>query len=155
MMATVFNSPRELLGKEGLQLGVSDWIVIDQARINGFADVTEDHQWIHVDAVRAKAGPFGATVAHGYLTASLAAWFLPRVLDLRGFSMGVNVGLDRLRFISPVKVGARLRAAGEIIKVEEIKGAIQSVVRLTVEIDGEPSPACVMDTISRYYMEPN
>ena len=152
-MATVFQSPRDLLGKEGLQLGVSEWIVIDQARINGFADVTEDHQWIHVDAERAKAGPFGATVAHGYLTASLAAWFLPRVLDLRGFTMGVNVGLDRLRFISPVKAGARLRAAGEIIKVEEIKGAIQSVVRLTVEIEGESSPACVMDTISRYYLE--
>lgn len=152
-MATLFNSPRELLGKEGLGLGVSDWIRIDQARINGFAEVTEDRQWIHVDETRAKQGPFGATIAHGYLTSSLAAWFLPQLLDLRGFTMGVNVGLDRLRFIAPVKVGAKLRARGEILKVEEIKGAIQSVVRLTVEIEGEDKPACIMDTVSRYYME--
>ena len=148
-----FASPRDLLGKEGLQLGQSDWIQIDQDRIDGFAKVTEDRQWIHVDPERSKTGPFGATIAHGYLTSSLAAWFLPQLLEMSGFTMGVNVGLDRLRFIAPVRVGSRLRAAGEVIKVEEIKGAIQSVVRLTVEIDGEDKPACIMDTVSRYYME--
>jgi acyl dehydratase len=152
-MAMTFNSPRELLGKEGAKLGVTDWITIDQKRVDGFAEVTEDRQWIHVDVERSKTGPFGATIAHGYLTASLAAHFLPQLLHLSGFSMGVNVGVDKLRFLAPVKVGSRLRAAGEIVSVEEIKGAIQSVVRLTVEIEGESKPACVMDTISRYYME--
>jgi acyl dehydratase len=151
-MAMAFSSPRELLGKEGTKLGVTDWIRIDQKRIDGFAEVTEDRQWIHVDVERSKSGPFGATIAHGYLTASLAAHFLPQLLHLTGFSMGVNVGVDKLRFLAPVKVGSRLRAAGEIVSVEEIKSAIQSVVRLTVEIEGEDKPACVMDTISRYYM---
>ncbi|MDX2274579.1 MAG: MaoC family dehydratase [Hyphomonadaceae bacterium] len=148
-----FDSPRDLLGKEGLHLGKTGWLQIDQERIDGFAKVTEDHQWIHVDPERSKTGPFGATIAHGYLTASLAAWFLPQLLEMSGFSMGVNVGLDRLRFIAPVRVGSKLRASGEVIKVEEIKGAIQSVVRLTVEIEGEDKPACIMDTVSRYYME--
>jgi len=152
-MAMAFNSPRELLGKEGTKLGVTDWITIDQKRVDGFAEVTEDRQWIHVDVERSKNGPFGTTIAHGYLTASLAAHFLPQLLHLTGFSMGVNVGVDKLRFLAPVKVGARLRAAGEIVSVEEIKGAIQSVTRLTVEIEGEDKPACVMDTISRYYPE--
>lgn len=152
-MAVAFNSPRELLGKEGTKLGVSDWITIDQNRVNGFAEVTEDRQWIHVDVERSKTGPFGATIAHGYLTASLAAHFLPQLLHLTGFSMGVNVGVDKLRFLAPVRVGSRLRGAGEIVSVEEIKGAIQSVVHLTVEIEGENKPACVMDTISRYYLE--
>lgn len=148
-----FDSPRDLAGKEGTQLGKTGWIQINQDRIDGFAKVTEDHQWIHVDPERSKSGPFGATIAHGYLTASLAAWFLPQLLETSGFTMGVNVGLDRLRFIAPVRVGSKLRASGEVIKVEEIKGAIQSVVRLTVEIEGEDKPACIMDTVSRYYME--
>ena len=152
-MPMTFDSPRALLGHEGAKLGVTDWITIDQKRIDGFAEVTEDRQWIHVDAARAAGGPFGATIAHGYLTASLAAHFLPQLLHLGGFSMGVNVGVDKLRFLAPVRVGSRLRAAGEIVSVEEIKGAIQSVVRLTVEIEGEEKPACVMDTVSRYYME--
>ncbi len=152
-MAMTFTSPRQLLGKEGAKLGVTDWIRIDQQRVDGFAEVTEDRQWIHVDVERSKSGPFGATIAHGYLTASLAAHFLPQLLHLSGFSMGVNVGVDKLRFLAPVKVGSRLRAAGEVVSVEEIKGAIQSVVRLTVEIEGEDKPACVMDTISRYYPE--
>ncbi len=152
-MATIFESPRDLLGKEGTQLGVSDWLLIDQARIDGFASVTEDKQWIHVDPVRAKNGPFGTTIAHGYLTLSLVNCFLPQIIDVRGFSMGVNVGADRLRFLSPVKVGSRIRGRGEIIAVEEIKGAIQSSVRITIEIEGSDKPACVVDTISRYYPE--
>lgn len=151
-MAVVFETPRDLLGREGTDLGVSDWLTIDQARIDGFAEVTGDRQWIHVDPVRAKDGPFGTTIAHGYLTLSLVNLFLPQMLEVRTFSAGVNVGLDRVRFVSPVPVGARLRGRGEILSVEEAKGgAIQSVVRVTVEIEGADKPACVADTISRYF----
>lgn len=151
-MPVVFESPRALLGQAGTDLGATGWLAIDQARIDGFADVTGDHQWIHVDPTRAKDGPFGATIAHGYLTLALVNMFLPQMLEVRNFSAGVNVGLDRVRFITPVRVGARLRGRGEIIGVEEVKGgAIQSVVRVTVEIAGEDKPACVADTISRYF----
>lgn len=152
-MATVFESPRDLLGKEGTRLDASDWLTIDQARIDGFAQVTGDHQWIHVDPVRAKDGPFGATIAHGYLTLSLVNMFLPQMIEVRRFSAGVNVGMDRTRFLSPVLVGSRIRGTGEIVKVEEVKGAIQSTVRVTIEIEGNDKPACIIDTISRYYPE--
>jgi acyl dehydratase len=128
-------------------------LLIDQERVNGFAEVTGDHQWIHVDPVKAKDGPFGSTIAHGYLTMSLANFFLPDLIEVRGFSHAVNVGADRLRFLSPVKVGSHIRAVGEIITVEEIKGGVQSVVRVTIEIQGSEKPACVIDTISRYYPE--
>lgn len=151
-MAVVFEHPRDLLGKEGTDLGVTGWLAVDQARIDGFADVTGDHQWIHVDPVRAKVGPFGATIAHGYLTLALVNLFLPQMLEVRNFSAGVNVGLDRVRFLSPVRVGSRLRGRGEILSVDEVKGgAIQSVARVTVEIEGADKPACVADTISRYF----
>ena len=158
-MAVIFENPRDLLGKEGTQLDASDWLLIDQARIDAFADCTGDHQWIHVDPVRAKDGPFGATVAHGYLTLSLVNLFLPQMIEVRRFSAGVNVGMDKTRFLAPVLVGSRVRGTGEIVKVEEVKGgAIQSVVRVTIEIegpDGQPAdkPACVIDTISRYFPE--
>lgn len=152
-MTKVFESPANLMGGEGTQLGSTDWLRIDQDRVNGFADVTGDHQWIHVDVERAKDGPFGGTIAHGYMTMSLVNFFLPQLIEVRGFAHAVNVGADRLRFLSPVKVGSRIRGAGEIVKVEEIKGAIQSVVRVTIEIEGSEKPACVVDTISRYFPE--
>ncbi len=152
-MAKVYASPRDLIGQEGTQLGATDWLLIDQDRVNGFAEVTGDHQWIHVDVERAKDGPFGGTIAHGYLTMSLVNLFLPDLIEVQGFSHAVNVGADRLRFLSPVKVGSRIRGSGEIVSVEEIKGAIQSVVRVTVEIEGSEKPACVVDTISRYFPE--
>lgn len=150
-MTRVFDTPRDLIGAEGTQLGPTDWLVIDQDRVNGFADVTGDHQWIHVDVERAKAGPFGGTIAHGYLTLSLVNLFLPVMIEVRGFTHAVNVGADRVRFLNPVRTGSRIRASGEIVSVEEIKGAIQSVVRVTVEIEGETKPALVLDTISRYF----
>lgn len=153
MMAKIYQSPRELVGQEGTALGPTEWLAIEQDRVNGFADVTGDHQWIHVDAERAQAGPFGGTIAHGYLTMSLVNFFLPDLLEVRGFTHAVNVGADRLRFLAPVKVGSRIRGVGEIVGVEEIKGAIQSVVRVTVEIEGSDKPACVVDTISRYFPE--
>jgi acyl dehydratase len=152
-MTMVFETPASLTGSEGTILGPTDWLLIDQNRVNGFAEVTGDHQWIHVDVDRAKDGPFGGAIAHGYLTMSLVNYFLPQLIEVRGFAHAVNVGADRLRFLSPVKVGSRIRGVGEIISVEEIKGAIQSVVRVTVEIEGSEKPACVVDTISRYFPE--
>ena len=153
-MAVIFNNPRDLLGQEGTKLEASEWLTIEQDRIDAFGQVTGDLQWIHVDPERAKDGPFGATIAHGYLTLSLVNMFLPQMIDVRGFSAGVNVGIDKLRFLNPVVVGSRIRGTGEIVSVEEVKGgAIQSVVRVTVEIEGKEKPACVVDTISRYFPE--
>jgi acyl dehydratase len=152
-MTRIFETPAALVGTEGTKLGPTDWLAIDQDRVNGFAEVTGDHQWIHVDVERAKDGPFGGTIAHGYLTMSLVNYFLPQLIEVRGFAHAVNVGADRLRFLSPVKVGSRIRGVGEIVGVEEVKGAIQSVVRVTVEIEGSDKPACVVETISRYFPE--
>lgn len=149
----IFDRPGDLIGSEGTALGPTDWLLIDQDRVDGFAAVTGDHQWIHVDVERAKDGPFGGTIAHGYLTLSLVNLFLPALIEVRGFAHAVNVGADRLRFIAPVRVGSRIRGVGEIARVEEIKGAIQSVVRVTVEIEGGEKPACVVDKISRYFPE--
>lgn len=152
-MPRIFASPRELVGQEGVALGPTEWLAIDQDRVNLFADATGDHQWIHVDPMRAKEGPFGGTIAHGYLTLSLVNHFLPELIEVQRFTHAVNVGADRLRFLSPVQVGARIRGVGEIVSVEEVKGAIQSVVRVTIEIEGSERPACVVDTISRYFPE--
>jgi len=148
----VFETPRDMLGQVDAQLGASDWVEIDQDRIDGFARVTGDDQWIHVDPERARTGPFGATIAHGYLTLSLANLFLPQIIEVRGFSMGVNVGVDNIRFLAPVPVGSRLRGSGVLLHAEEAKGgSVQAVVRITIEIEGEAKPACVLDAISRYY----
>lgn len=149
-MTTVFKSPLDMAAKEGEQLGVSEWLEIDQDRINLFADATGDHQWIHVDPVKAKEGPFGKCIAHGYLTLSLVNLFLPQIIDVQGISMGVNYGMDKVRFPAPVPVGSRVRGSGELVKVEEVKGSIQATTRVTVEIEGNDRPACVVDTISRY-----
>ena len=153
-MATIFENPRDLLGKEGTRLDTAEWLTIDQSRIDAFADCTGDHQWIHVDPVRAKDGPFGATIAHGYLTLSLVNLFMPQIIEVRRFSAGVNVGMDKTRFLNPVVVSSRIRGTGEIVSVEEVKGgAIQAVIRVTVEIEGKDKPACVVDTINRYFPE--
>lgn len=150
-MTAVFDGPQALLAAELGELGISDWLDIDQQRIQLFADATGDHQWIHVDPERAKDGPFGACIAHGYLSLSLVNLFLPQIIEVNNISMGVNVGCDRIRFPSPVVVGSRVRGVGELVSVEEVKGGVQSVVRVTVEIEGGDRPACVVDTISRYY----
>jgi acyl dehydratase len=151
-MATVFESPEALLEAVGKPLGSSDWLVVDQSRIDQFAEATGDHQWIHVDPERAASGPFGTTIAHGYLTLSLVNAFLPQIVEVRGISMGVNYGADRLRFPAPVPVGSRIRGTGELIEAERTSdGGVQAKVRVTVEIDRGERPACVVDTISRYY----
>jgi acyl dehydratase len=150
-MASVFKTPHELASAVGKALGVSEWLSIDQNRINLFADATGDHQWIHVDPEKAKTGAYGATIAHGYLTLSLVNLFLPQIIDVQGISMGVNYGCEKVRFPAPVKVNSRVRGSGELVKVEEVKGGVQATIRVTVEIEGEQRPACVVETISRYY----
>ena len=151
-MRAVFKSADEVLAAAGRKLGPGEWMTVTQERINRFADATDDHQWIHVDPVRAKSGPFGATIAHGYLTLSLMAHFLPQLVELPGLKMGVNYGTDKVRFPNAVKAGARIRPSGEVVAAERTKdGGVQAVIRVTVEIEGEGKPACVADTISRYY----
>ena len=152
-MPTVFNTPADLKRAVGQHLGYSEWLTITQERINQFADATGDHQWIHVDPVRAKEGPFGACIAHGYLTLSLVNLFLPQIVEVRGIRMGVNYGVDKVRFPAPVRVGARIRGGGELVAVEAVKGGVQATIRVTVEIDGSDRPGCVVDTISRFYPE--
>lgn len=150
-MATVFDNPAALLDAVGKDLGHSDWLEIDQARIDQFADATGDHQWIHVDPERAAEGPYGKTIAHGYLTLSLANLFLPQIMTVENTSMGVNYGCEKVRFPAAVPVGSRIRGSGEVISAEEVKGGVQVVVRMTIEIDGSDRPACVIDTISRFF----
>ena len=150
----VFKSPLELKDAVGTDLGETDWLQIDQKRVNTFAEATGDHQWIHVDEEKAKAGPFGGTIAHGYLTASLVNYFLPQLLDVQGISMGVNYGVDKIRFPAPVPVGSEIRARGQITSADETKdGGVQSKVTVTIEIKGSDRPACIVETISRYYPE--
>ena len=151
-MATLFENPQALLTSVGQSLGTSDWLEITQSRIDQFAEATGDHQWIHVDPERAKDGPFGQCIAHGYLTQSLVNFFLPQIVEVQGISMGVNYGADRVRFPAPVPVGSRIRGQGELVAAEETRdGGIQATIRVTVEIQGGERPGCVIDTISRYY----
>lgn len=153
-MTTVFKNPAELKGAVGRHLGVSDWLLIDQKRIDQFAEATGDHQWIHVDPERAKDGPFGGCIAHGYLTLSLVNLFLPQIVEVQGISMGINYGADKMRFPAAVPVGSRVRGSAELIKAEDVKGgAVQATVRVTVEIEGSDRPGCVIETISRYFPE--
>ncbi len=152
-MTTVFKTPADLLTSVGTHLGYSEWMEVNQDRINTFADATDDHQWIHVDPEKAKDGPFGACIAHGYLTLSLVNRFLPEIIDVQGISMGVNYGTDKVRFPAPVPVGSKIRGGGELVKAEEVKGGVQATVRVTVEIEGNDRPALIIDTISRYYPE--
>ncbi len=150
-MTTIFKTPADLKGAVGQRLGTSEWLEITQSRIDLFAEATGDHQWIHVDPERAKDGPFGACIAHGYLTQSLVNMFLPEILEVQGISMGINYGADKLRFPAPVPVGSKVRGTGELLSAEDVKECVQAVVRVTVEIEGNDRPACVIDTISRYY----
>ena len=153
-MPTTFDSVAAVQAAVGRDLGATDWLAIDQARIDRFAEATGDHQWIHVDPERAAAGPFGACVAHGYLTLSLANLFLPQLLHYERLKMGVNYGCERVRFPSPVRVGARIRGRGEVVAAEALAGdGVQVTVRITVEVEGQAKPGCVVDTISRLYFE--
>lgn len=150
MAATVLDGPDAVRAHLGRHLGFSEWITIDQSRVDLFADATGDHQWIHVDPERAKAGPFGAPIAHGYLTLSISNLFLPQIVDVRGFSAGVNYGVDKVRFPNPVRVGSRIRAGAELAAISDVTGGLQTTIVITIEIDGESKPACVIESLSRW-----
>jgi len=141
----------DLPGSVGQHLGYSDWHVIDQAQINAFADATGDHQWIHVDEERAKAGPFGTTIGHGYLTLALAPEFVFALLAVEGASLVINYGLNKVRFPNPVPSGSRVRMGAEITGADPIKGGVQLTMTATFEIDGQDKPACVAEVVYRYY----
>lgn len=145
-----FHGVDEVIEAEGTHLGYSDWLTIDQERINTFADATGDHQWIHVDPDKAKDGPFGATIAHGYLTMALSNYFLPTLLNVQDVSMGVNYGVNKVRFPAPVTVGSRIRAGAEIASVEEIKGGVQCIIKITMEREGLDKPVCIIESVTRY-----
>jgi len=145
-----FESIEEMKGAVGQHLGYGEWLEITQGRIDKFADATEDHQWIHVDPEAAAKGPFGATIAHGYLTLSLASHFLFQCIEVGGISMGINYGVNKARFPSPVRVGSNVRGGCELVEVTDVPGGVQSVVRVTIEIEGGDKPAAVVDTVSRY-----
>jgi acyl dehydratase len=138
----------------GTETGPTDWLTIDQDRINAFADATEDHQWIHVDPDRAASGPFGTTVAHGFLTLSLVPYFASQLRRAEGVRMGINYGLDRVRFPAPVPSGSRVRARSTLVSCDRVDGvadAAQLVTRVTIELEGSSKPACVADMVSRLY----
>ena len=149
-MTTVFPNPQALVDAVGTDLGTTDWVTITQEQINQFAEATLDNQWIHVDTERAKAGPFGGPIAHGYLTMSLSAYFLGQLVRVSGISMGINYGADKVRFPSPVPVGSKLRGRGELIDAKEVPGGVQATTRVTIERDGADKPAAIVDTVSRY-----
>jgi acyl dehydratase len=149
-MTTEFDGPKALLDSIGADLGTTDWITITQDQINAFAEATLDNQWIHVDTERAKAGPFGAPIAHGYLTMSLAAYFLGQLVRVKGISMGINYGADKVRFPSPVPVGSKLRGRGELMEAKEVPGGVQVTIRVTIEREGSDKPAAIVDALTRY-----
>jgi acyl dehydratase len=149
-MPTVFANPDAVLAAVGQHLGYTDWITVDQDRINRFADATGDHQWIHVDVEAAKAGPFGGPIAHGYLTLSLTNLFLPQLISVEELSMGINYGVNKVRFPTPVLAGSRIRGSAEIAAGEEVAGGVQVVIKITVEIEGAAKPACIVENVTRY-----
>ncbi len=134
----------------GTTLGTSDWRHITQEAVNLFADATGDHQWIHVDPERAASGPFGGTIAHGYLTLSLASVLISEVVDVEGVTMGVNYGCNKVRFISPVPVGTAVRMSAVLAGAEDVPGGVQATLDLTFEIDGVDKPACVAQVVYRW-----
>ncbi|MFD9193416.1 MaoC family dehydratase [Streptomyces phaeochromogenes] len=150
-MSITANGIDELKKLAGSDLGTSEWIEVTQERINTFADATGDHQWIHVDEEKAKEGPFGAPIAHGYLTLSLFIPLFTELLDVQGVTTKVNYGLNKVRFPSPVKVGSRIRLVGRLTDVEDVPGGVQITVDGTIEIEGAPKPAAVLQSLSRFY----
>ncbi|MFM7535102.1 MAG: MaoC family dehydratase [Acidimicrobiales bacterium] len=151
-MTTIIDGAEGLKATVGQHLGYSEYIEITQEQVNLFADATGDHQWIHVDVERAKAGPFKAPIAHGYLTLSLGPRLLPEVVQVRGFSMGVNYGANKVRFPSPVPVGSRLRMGVKNLAVEDIAGGVQITYELSFEVEGASKPSCVAEVLFRSYV---
>ena len=151
-MTTTVEGLEELKGLAGADLGYTDWLQVNQDRVNTFADATDDHQWIHVDPERAATGPFGGTIAHGYLTLALLIPLMTELLEVSGVRMSINYGLDKVRFPAPVPVGAKIRLKGQVASVDEVAGnGVQVTVDFTVEIEGSDKPACVARGIYRHY----
>jgi acyl dehydratase len=146
-----FESVEALAAAAGEHLGYSDWHLVDQARVTAFAEVTDDPQWIHIDPERAAKGPFGGTVAHGYLTLSLLPMLAREIYQVKGARMGVNYGLDRVRFPAPLLTGRRIRAGILLTAVEPVPGGVQAHAEVTVEREGANKPVCVANTLSRVY----
>jgi len=145
-----FSGLDEFVAAQGSQLGPTDWLEVTQDRVNLFADATDDHQWIHVDPERAANGPFGGTIAHGLLTLSLLPHFTHQLYTVDNIAMAINYGYNKVRFITPVRVGSKIRARAEIAKVDQLEGAVQATVTVTVEIDGSDKPAAVAESIVRF-----
>jgi acyl dehydratase len=150
-MTTTVHGAEEFHTLVGTHLGYSEWQVIDQDRVNLFADATGDHQWIHVDPERAKSGPFGGAIAHGYLTLSLAPTLLGQVLTVEGMAFGVNYGCNKVRFPAPVPVGSQIRLGATVAGVEDVEGGVQVTIDLTFEVKDAPKPSCVAQVVYRYY----
>ena len=146
-----FDTLAELAACAGQEITVTDWSAVTQQQIDQFADATGDHQWIHVDAERAKSGPFGATIAHGYLTLSLLAGFFDRAVHVGGVRMGINYRLNKVRFMAPVPAGSRLRVRIALLSTEPIEGGLQAAWKCTIEREGADKPVCVAEPLSRYY----
>jgi acyl dehydratase len=146
-----FESVADLATAAGETIGQSDWVTITQKDVNLFADATGDHQWIHVDPERAAAGPFGKTIAHGFMTLSLLPRLQHQMYTVNGIKLAINYGLNKVRFPAPVPVGSRVRAQSSLVSVDDLgNGATQAIVSTTIEIDGSPKPACVAESIVRY-----
>jgi acyl dehydratase len=141
----------ELRAAAGTHLGYSGWLTVSQERIDVFAEATGDHQWIHVDPERAKAGPFGGTVAHGFLTLSLLPVLMAQVYEVGGVRMAVNYGLDRVRFPAPTPAGSRVRASVDLVEARDVGGGLQVTAEVTVEAEGQPKPVCVAVSLARFY----
>jgi acyl dehydratase len=146
-----FDTIAELQALVGQEIGVSEWITVTQERIQLFADATNDHQWIHLDAERAKAGPFGTTIAHGFLTLSLLPEMSASAFEVRGTRMGVNYGLNKVRFPAPVPSGSRLRGRFKLLAYEPLEGGAQLTLQATMEREGSDKPVCVAESLSRRY----
>ena len=146
-----FTSADELKAAVGEPLGYSDWLEVDQKRIDLFAEATGDHQWIHVDPERAASGPFGSTIAHGYLTLSLIPRLLPEIVECTGFGMVVNYGCERVRFPSPVPVGSKVRLTATLTNIEDIAGGKQLTFSCVIEREGGDKPVCIAEPVYRYY----
>lgn len=152
MAQTTFQGIDEVRAAVGRHLGWSDWVTITQEQVNTFADATDDHQWIHTDLERAtKESPFGAPIAHGFLTLSLLIPLWESLLDVEGVTTKVNYGLDKVRFVSPVKVGAKIRMTAVVAEVEEVRGGYQLAIDATIEIEGGEKPAVVARSLQRFY----
>ena len=151
-MTTTIDGIDGLKAAVGQHLGYSEYVEITQEQVNLFADATGDHQWIHVDPERAATGPFGTTIAHGYLTLSLSPALLPQILRVEGVAMGVNYGANKVRFPSPVPVGAKLRLGASLVSVEDVAGGAQVAMELTFEVEGAAKPSCVAEVLFRYYV---